>query len=165
MANNFWKKAFGPVGMDPEELERDTYYEDSKYVSQEKESSTSYDESAFTTQRRAKVITMPENRRANSSYGQMKMVIYCPTSYEETQSVIDNLKARKPIIINLDEIDGADAQRILDFVSGAVYALGGDIRKAARRIFVVVPSNVEISTNLDMSYDEDYQDYEMSGNY
>ena len=40
------------------------------------------------------------------------------------------------------------AQRILDFISGAVYALGGDIKKAARNIFVVAPSNVEVTSNM-----------------
>ena len=69
------------------------------------------------------------------------------TTYDETQSVIDNLKERKPIIVNLDEMDVQVAQRLLDFISGAVYALGGDIKKAARNIFVVVPSNIEVATN------------------
>lgn len=77
----------------------------------------------------------------------MKMVIFKPSSYDETESVIDSLRARKPVVVNLDEINPAVAQRILDFISGAVYALNGDIRRAARNIFVVVPSNIEISTN------------------
>ena len=94
------------------------------------------------------MISMPENRTSASGDTQMKMIIFRPTSYDETQSVIDSLKARKPIIVNLDEIDVAVAQRILDFISGAVYALGGDIKKAARNIFVVAPSNVQVTSNM-----------------
>ena len=86
----------------------------------------------------------------------MKMIIFQPSSYDETQSVIDNLKSRKPIIVNLDEIDVAVAQRILDFISGAVYALGGDIKKAARNIFVVAPSNVEVVTGIEGATEEHY---------
>jgi cell division inhibitor SepF len=62
----------------------------------------------------------------------VRVLIYKPVSYEDTQSIIDNLKEKKPIIVNLDELDTDVAQRILDFISGAVYALSGNIRKAAR---------------------------------
>lgn len=78
----------------------------------------------------------------------LSLLIYKPSSYEETQNIIDNLKANRPIIVNLDELDTDVAQRILDFISGAVYALSGNIRKAARNIFVVAPMNVDVATNL-----------------
>lgn len=152
MAKNFWKKAFGPLGgnddedYDEEEMMEDQYGEDS-YEDEPERQESAYEEPSF-SRRRSKVISMPENRTSASGDTQMKMIIFRPTSYDETQSVIDSLKARKPIIVNLDEIDVAVAQRILDFISGAVYALGGDIKKAARNIFVVAPSNVEVTSNM-----------------
>lgn len=76
----------------------------------------------------------------------MTMIIFKPDSYGETQVVVDNLKVKKPTVINLDDMDTAEAQRALDFISGAVYALSGDIRKAARNIFVVAPSNIDIQS-------------------
>jgi cell division inhibitor SepF len=51
--------------------------------------------------------------------------------------------------MNLDEMDVELGQRILDFVGGAIYSLGGDIKKVARSIFVVAPSNVDIAQNVD----------------
>ena len=153
MAKNFWKKAFGPLGgnddeeyYDEEEMMEDQYGDDS-YEDEPERQEPAYEEPSF-SRRRSKVISMPENRTSASGDTQMKMIIFRPTSYDETQSVIDSLKARKPIIVNLDEIDVAVAQRILDFISGAVYALGGDIKKAARNIFVVAPSNVEVTSNM-----------------
>jgi len=158
MAKGFWKKAFGPFGVKSTDLEEEDYfdpaedemagYEEEPYDETEEEevNEPAYEEPSF-AHRRSKVIAMPENR----SSAQMKMIIFRPTSYDETQDVIDNLKAKKPIIVNLDEIDMAVAQRILDFISGAVYALGGDIKKAARNIFVVAPSNVEVSSQSDPS--------------
>ncbi len=150
MAKNFWKKAFGPLGGNDEE----EYYEDEmldeaydEEYDEPEQQEPIYEEPSF-SRRRSKVISMPENRASASGDTQMKMIIFRPTSYDETQSVIDSLKARKPIIVNLDEIDVAVAQRILDFISGAVYALGGDIKKAARNIFVVAPSNVEVTSNV-----------------
>ena len=119
--------------------------EDQEYEEEVDQQEPMYEEPNF-SRRRNKVISMPENRTSGDT--QMKMIIFRPTSYDETQSVIDSLKARKPIIVNLDEIDVAVAQRILDFISGAVYALGGDIKKAARNIFVVAPSNVEVTSNM-----------------
>ena len=61
--------------------------------------------------------------------GGMKMIVYHPVSYEDTQSIIDNLKNRKPVIVNMEELELDTAQRILDFLSGAVYALNGTMCK------------------------------------
>ena len=77
----------------------------------------------------------------------VRLLIYKPLSYEDTQNIIDNLKEKKSIVVNLDELDVDVAQRILDFISGAVYALNGNIRKAARNIFVVAPFNVDVTTS------------------
>ena len=96
-------------------------------------------------QGRSKVINMADSRKSMDQTTQMNMVIFRPTEYDQAQTIIDYLKIRKPIIVNLDEIEVAVAQRILDFITGAVYALSGDIKKAARNIFVVVPSNVGVS--------------------
>ena len=81
----------------------------------------------------------------------MKMLVFQPSSYEEAECIIDNLKARKPVIMNLDELELELGQRILDFVGGAVYSLNGDIKKVARSIFVVAPSNVDVAQNIETS--------------
>ena len=87
-----------------------------------------------------KVVNMPDTSK-------VRLLIYKPLSYEDTQNIIDNLKEKKSIVVNLDELDVDVAQRILDFISGAVYALNGNIRKAARNIFVVAPFNVDVTTS------------------
>ena len=78
---------------------------------------------------------------------QMKMIVYHPISYEDTQNIIDNMKSRKPVIVNMEELEIECAQRILDFMAGAVYALNGTIFKIARGIFVVAPNNYDIIGN------------------
>ena len=78
-----------------------------------------------------------------------KIIIYRPVSYEDTMSIIGNLKSRKPIILNMENIDIDVAQRILDFMSGACSAMGGDIRKISAKIFAVVPADYEIIGNSD----------------
>ena len=79
----------------------------------------------------------------------MQMIIFKPRNHDEIHEIVNNLKERKPVIINLDKMDTALAQRILDFVHGAVYALNGDLKRVARNIFVVVPSNIDIETHQD----------------
>lgn len=83
----------------------------------------------------------------------MKMIVYHPVSYEDAQNIIDNLKARKPVIVNMEELEVSGAQRILDFLSGAVYALNGTICKISRGIFVVAPNNYDVVGNGDDEFD------------
>ncbi|HRX58129.1 MAG TPA: cell division protein SepF [Eubacteriales bacterium] len=84
--------------------------------------------------------------------GGMKMIVYHPVSYEDTQSIIDNLKNRKPVIVNMEELEIDTAQRILDFLSGAVYALNGTMCKISRGIFVVAPNNYDVVGNGEDDY-------------
>ncbi len=84
----------------------------------------------------------------------MKMIVYHPVSYEDAQNIIDNLKARKPVIVNMEELDVSAAQRILDFISGAIYALNGTIAKISRGIFVVAPTNYDVIGNENGEYED-----------
>ena len=81
------------------------------------------------------------------SAAQMKMTVYHPISYEDTQNIIDNLKSRKPVIVNMEDLELDCAQRILDFMAGAIYALNGTIYKISRGIFVVAPTNYDVIGN------------------
>ena len=82
----------------------------------------------------------------------MKMVVYHPVSYDDAQQIADNLKGHRPIIVNMEELDGATAQRVLDFLLGAVYALDGTISKISRGIFLVAPQNCDVQDNNDAGY-------------
>lgn len=89
------------------------------------------------------------------SAAQMKMIVYHPISYEDTQNIIDNLKSRKPVIVNMEELEIECAQRILDFMAGAVYALNGTIFKISRGIFVVAPTNYDVIGNTSGTAEEE----------
>lgn len=78
----------------------------------------------------------------------MKVVVIEPTSYDEVQDICNNLKSKKPIIINFENIDKDVAKRMVDFISGAVFALDGTIQKVSNGIVIVAPSNVDILGNL-----------------
>lgn len=82
------------------------------------------------------------------SNSQMKVIIHQPTKFDETAKIVDNLKSRKPVVINLENIDADLARKIFDFCSGALYALDGQIQKVSKGIFILAPSNVDIAGDM-----------------
>ena len=77
----------------------------------------------------------------------LNLVINQPKEFEECSKIVDNLKRKKPIILNLGSLETDIAKRIFDFVSGATYALEGKVQKVENNIFVFAPTNVDVSTN------------------
>lgn len=73
------------------------------------------------------------------------VVVYEPRSPEDVQTLIDYLKQREPAVVNLDNVEPQAAQRILDFVSGATYALSGSVHRIASNIFLLSPEGVGIT--------------------
>ncbi|OPX43235.1 cell division protein SepF [Ruminiclostridium hungatei] len=82
------------------------------------------------------------------SANQFKMVVSQPTTFDDAQDICDHLKSKKPVVINLEGIEKSDAQRIIDFLSGSIYALDGSIQKVSCDIFVIAPNNVDVSGDL-----------------
>ncbi len=79
---------------------------------------------------------------------QMNVVIYEPIEFEEAPLIVDNLKNRKPVIINLEKLDQELARKIFDFLNGSIYALDGQIQKVSKGIFILAPNNIDISGNF-----------------
>jgi len=75
----------------------------------------------------------------------IRVVVMEPRAFDESQTAADHLKNRRPVILNLEGADHDLARRIVDFVSGAVYAVDGRIQKIGQTIFLFVPSNFEIA--------------------
>ena len=85
-----------------------------------------------------------ENRNA-------KVHLFEPRVFSETQDIADELKNERATLVNLSKVDAAPKKRIVDFLSGTVYALNGDIQKVGSDIFLCTPKSVivegEISTD------------------
>lgn len=77
-----------------------------------------------------------------------KVILVEPRTYDETQNIADELKNRKAVVINLQRISHDQAKRIVDFLSGTVYAIGGDIQKLGPNIFLCTPDNVDVSGTI-----------------
>lgn len=78
------------------------------------------------------------------------VVLYSPKSFEDVQMLIDFLKRHEPAVVDLAGVADASAQRILDFLSGAIYALSGSIHRISGSIFLLTPSGVNITVPSDI---------------
>ena len=80
--------------------------------------------------------------------GGSKMILLEPRAFSESQQIADHLKKRNTVVINLRRVTSDQAKRIIDFVSGAVYALKGHIEKIGSGIFLCTPNNVNIQGKI-----------------
>ena len=85
-----------------------------------------------------KVVSM--NNRA-----MMEVSIIKPTTFEDSQNICDMLLSGRPVVVNLEGFDPDDAQRIMDFISGCIYAIKGQYQQISKYIFIFTPENVDIS--------------------
>ncbi|MCF0144278.1 MAG: cell division protein SepF [Firmicutes bacterium] len=91
----------------------------------------------------ANIVPM-QNKTVKSITNAFKLVVIEPESFDECSRLVDNLRSRKPVIVNLEKLDSDTARKIFDFLGGATYALNGNVQKVANNIFVFAPENVAI---------------------
>ena len=78
----------------------------------------------------------------------VKVVLYEPRSYDEAQEIADHIRSHRTVVVNLQRIRKDQALRIIDFLSGTVYALSGGISKVGNNIFLCTPDTVEIQGSI-----------------
>ncbi|MER2090502.1 MAG: cell division protein SepF [Sporosarcina sp.] len=74
-----------------------------------------------------------------------KVILIEPRVYAEAQDISEHLKNKRAVVVNLQRIERDQGIRIVDFLSGTVYAIGGDIQRIGTDIFLCVPENVEVA--------------------
>lgn len=136
MGNNFVNKMWKILG-----VENEDEYEMDEFDSVD----TPVEDRDFTLNtnntKKSKVVGMP-------GVQQVKVIISQPNSFEQSEEICEHLKAKKSIIVNLEYVNKDVARRIIDFISGAVYALDGNIQKISNSIFLVAPYNYEITNEI-----------------
>ena len=136
LMNKVWD-LFGMDQAEPEEYDDENVYE---YEDEEEEAEVE-DRKLFG--RKNKVVPM-QQAQGNS----IKMVISQPTTFEQSDEICSFIKEKKSVIVNLEYVNKDVARRIVDFISGGVYALDGYIQKISNSIFLVAPSNYEITNEM-----------------
>lgn len=77
-----------------------------------------------------------------------KMILLEPRAYSESQQIADHLKNRNSVVVNLKRVTSAQAKRIIDFLSGCIYAIGGTMQKIGVGIYLCTPKNVNIQGKI-----------------
>lgn len=134
MAKKLMDKVMGFIGFDDEIADDEEMVQNNALREEEESRYSSF-------HRKGQVVKLHSQR-------QVKVVVAEPKVFEEVQGIADNLKNRCPVIINLEQADAELARRVVDFVSGAAYALNGSMQKVGSGIFLFVPSNMDISNEL-----------------
>lgn len=100
-------------------------------------------EGQTSSRRKGKVVSLHSTAGKN-----MNLILTKPQKFEEAQKIVMHIKNNKPVLVNLETASAPDAKKIIDFVSGATFALDGDMRKVNQHIFVFAPANVDVSLEI-----------------
>lgn len=77
-----------------------------------------------------------------------KMILVEPRAYSESQQIADYLKNRNSVVVNLKRVTSDQAKRIIDFLTGTIYAIGGDLQKLGNGIYLCTPNNVSVQGKM-----------------
>ncbi|MBQ9853585.1 MAG: cell division protein SepF [Bacilli bacterium] len=114
-------------------------------ISEEENSEDSY----YTTE----TVSMPS--------GTGKMILLEPRAFSESQQIADHLKKRNTVVVNMKRVTPEHAKRIIDFLSGTVYAIGGDLQKIGGGIFLCTPKNVNVEGTISEEEAKNHEDLDM----
>ena len=121
-----------------DEVEKKSFFKRSSEEEEKKTSSNSASISRFTTMRGGK----------KSAGNSMEVCVIKPSSFEDAREIAETLLADRTVILNMEGLELGLAQRIIDFISGSCYAIDGNLQKVSNYIFIITPSNVDISGDL-----------------
>ena len=88
--------------------------------------------------------TSKEEVAQQTSLSGNKVMLLEPRAYSESQQIADYLKNRTQVIVNMKRVTPDQAKRIIDFLSGTIYAIGGHLEKLGGGIFLATPNNIAI---------------------
>ncbi len=92
--------------------------------------------------------TSKEEFHAQNGIAGSKMMLLEPRAYSESQQIADYLKNRNAVVVNLKRVTPDQAKRIVDFLYGTIYAIGGDLQKLGGGIFLCTPNNVNVEGTI-----------------
>ncbi|MDK2823283.1 MAG: cell division inhibitor SepF [Clostridia bacterium] len=122
----------------------------------EEEAEGLYNEPQFfeeNKRRKGQLVAIHNHTRDN-----VKVVVIEPQNFDEAQLIADNLKNKKAVIINLENAEYELGKRLIDFVGGTAYAIGGTMQKIGQGIILVVPPNIDIGGELKEKYSDQQED-------
>lgn len=87
-------------------------------------------------------------KEGGTSAGSGKMILLEPRAFSESSQIADHLKKRNTVVVNMKRVTSDQAKRIVDFLSGTVYAISGDMQKIGNGIFLCTPKNIDVEGKI-----------------
>ena len=134
-----------------DEYDGEDYYDDDEPVENIKKAPVIHREDTYEDEKTAKKVSQKVTpiRSVKRAPGPgMEVCVIKPTSVEDSREITETLLSGRTVILNLEGLDLEIAQRIIDFTSGATFAISGNLQKISNYIFLVTPTNVDISGDL-----------------
>lgn len=111
----------------------------------------------------ARFAARRKHREADAAVGVVephqpfKVAIVQPQVFEDVQSIADRVKQMEPVVLSLEKADRETARRVLDFMSGTIYTLGGNIQQLNKNIFLLAPPGVEVDARFHVPVKEELE--------
>ena len=135
--------SFTPIGEEQYDDDLDGGY-DSEYPTDRNAAlQPSFTETNPIRRNKANLRVLPQPRS-----GAHEVIVIEPKAYNESISIVEALKERKTVILNLQLLDREQSQRIVDFLCGCTHALEGSQRKIGESVFIFTPSNINITQEI-----------------
>ncbi len=131
---DFMGKLFNTIGFDYEKED-----EEEEEVAQSRPQMRNVSAVAHhpNNQKRSKIVDI-------NATTQFQVMVMVAEKYDDVTYISDHLKSKKPVIVNVERVDDNECQRIIDFLSGVTYAIGGEMQKISKEILLVTPNSVKI---------------------
>ncbi len=134
---DFMNKMLGLIGLDQEEETEEEFLLDPQPKLPERKSNVSLVQNA----KKGKIVDIHATT-------QFQVVVMHAQKFDDVIDIADHLKTKKPVVVNMEQADPEMIRRMIDFISGVVYAIDGGIQKISKVILLVTPYNVEITGDL-----------------
>ena len=116
--------------------------------------STTDESNKMTAESVDEYYNVTEDEALETNDGKTKMILVEPRAYSESVQISDYLKMRNSVVVNLQRVTADQGKRIVDFLSGTIYAIGGDMQKIGNGIFLCPPRNMNVEGKITEDKDE-----------
>ncbi|MDD8048553.1 MAG: cell division protein SepF [Thomasclavelia sp.] len=126
---------------------------------EEEEFEESFEEDTVEPEVKTSKFEMPKYHKTTQAVDALNakgsnLVLFEPRSFGDSQNIAQHLTSRRAAVVNLHRLQKDQAKRVVDFLSGVIYAIDGDIQKIGPKIFLCTPKNISVAGSIDLDEDE-----------
>lgn len=138
-------KFLNAMKLNEDDYDDDEFYDDDDYEDEVVEKTTKATAKSEEPSKPSRITPMRNSSGRRMLPSGMEVCVIKPTAVDDAREITDTLLANRTVVLNLEGLNVDIAQRIIDFTSGATYALSGNLQKISHYIFIITPKSVDIS--------------------